>query len=470
MYQIINGDSLEILRELSPNSIDSLVTDPPSGISFMGKDWDGGKGGRDQWIAWLQAIMVECMRVLKPGGHGLVWALPRTAHWTGMALELAGFEIRDSIHHIFGTGFPKSLNVSKQIDKLAGVERPVVGSYDVPDITGDAYCVTNDKQATGHYKKRVQNITTAATDDAKKWDGFGSALKPGHEVWWLVRKPLEEKGIARQVLATGTGALNIDGGRVGDEVRHNPSCHNDGTTATPIMVAGGETEGRITKGRFPPNILFTHNHDCTEVCSEGCPVAELGAQSGVKNAKSSMRGTSSHKNCYGIYTTPDSIRGHTDKGTASRFFPIFRYQAKPSTRERNAGITTDEKQKVFNGQSDHSASKAPGSLEECFTPKPARNHHPTVKSIELMRWLVRLVTPPNGIVLDPFCGSGSTGCAAIIEGFDFVGIELSEEYRDLALQRIEYWASLDDPAAVLAGVLKDAPTEDDQLPGQGRLF
>jgi len=231
-------------------------------------------------------------------------------------------------------------------------------------------------------------------------------------------------------------------------------------------------EPTMHKGRFPPNVLFTHNHDCTEVCSEGCPVAELGAQSGVKKSTAS-----GYNNDASVTTNPTRITKNiksgihfSDKGTASRFFPIFRYQAKPSTRERNAGITTDEKQKVFNGQSDHSASKAPGSLEERFTPKPARNHHPTVKSIELMRWLVRLVTPPNGIVLDPFCGSGSTGCAAIIEGFDFVGIELSEEYRDLALQRIEYWASLDDPAAVLAGVLKDAPTEDDQLPGQGRLF
>ena len=165
MDDIITGDCLEVLRGIDSCSIDACVTDPPAGIAFMGKAWDGSKGGRDQWIAWLASVMAEVLRALKPGGHAVVWALPRTSHWTGMALETAGFEIRDCLSHLFGSGFPKSLDVSKSIDRAAGAERDGVGDY------GSSL------------------VTAPATDDAKRWDGWGTALKPAAEMWWLVRKP-----------------------------------------------------------------------------------------------------------------------------------------------------------------------------------------------------------------------------------------------------------------------------------------
>ncbi len=192
--KIIHGDSAWDLQELDDNTIDALVTDPPAGISFMGEDWDGDKGGRKQWIEWMTGIMSQCHRVMKPGAHGLVWALPRTSHWTATALEDAGFEVRDVVTHLFGSGFPKSLNVSKAIDKAAGAEREVIGSkgYLVPNIKGNKY-----NAAEGD--SEVYYITAPATDNAKKWDGWGTALKPASEHWILVRKPCSEKTVAARV-------------------------------------------------------------------------------------------------------------------------------------------------------------------------------------------------------------------------------------------------------------------------------
>jgi hypothetical protein len=204
---ILQGDCLEVLKTIKDNSVDSLVTDPPAGISFMSKAWDGSKGGRDGWVEWLTQVMLECHRVLKPGAHGLIWAIPRTSHWTAWAIESAGFEIRDSIHHIFGSGFPKSHDISKAIDKAAGAEREKgkVLRTD-PNIKGASF-----KNAEGRIEIREE---IPATPEAKQWDGWGTALKPAHEVWWLVRKPLSEKNVAQNVLKHGTGGLNINGTRI----------------------------------------------------------------------------------------------------------------------------------------------------------------------------------------------------------------------------------------------------------------
>lgn len=192
-YQVLLGDCLEILPILEENTIDAIVTDPPAGISFMGKSWDGDKGGRDAWIKWLEGVASECLRVLKPGGHMLIWALPRTSHWTATAVENAGFEIRDRVSHIFGQGFPKSLDVGKHIDKMAGVEREVVQEYiarGYADVSP-----TNDGRnqwAAGEVISKVAHITAPATPEAQEWDGWGTALKPAMEDWWLCRKPLDE--------------------------------------------------------------------------------------------------------------------------------------------------------------------------------------------------------------------------------------------------------------------------------------
>lgn len=218
---LINDDCLTALKAMSDNSVDSLVTDPPAGISFMGKDWDKDKGGRDQWIAWMTEVMAECLRVMKPGAHGLVWAIPRTSHWTATALEDAGFEVRDVVTHLFGSGFPKSLDISKAIDKAAGQVGPIIGknpAYREKQLEHDAQWETAMRPLHKH---------GPATEEAKQWQGFGTALKPASEHWVLVRKPCSEKTVAANVLKHGCGGLNIDQTRIkpsgGFPLRYNLS-------------------------------------------------------------------------------------------------------------------------------------------------------------------------------------------------------------------------------------------------------
>ena len=220
---LINGDCLDALKKLKYQSIDSIVTDPPGGIAFMGKDWDKHKGGRDSWIVWLADIMSECNRVLKPGGDALIWSIPRTQHWTATAVENAGFEIRDVVCHLFGSGFPKSQNIGKAIDKAAGVEREVIGRgsehYDNAKrkVKNSGFSGSDSDYGSDleGWSPLNQKITTPATPEAKQWDGWGTNLKPAYEGWILARKPISEKTIAKNVLKHGTGGLNIDGGRVG---------------------------------------------------------------------------------------------------------------------------------------------------------------------------------------------------------------------------------------------------------------
>lgn len=249
---LLVGDNAIWLKKIPDNSIDSIVTDPPAGISFMGRGWDTDKGGRDHWIAWMQEVATECKRVLKPGGHAFVWAIPRTSHWTATAWENAGFEIRDVVAHIFGSGFPKSLNIGKAVDKLLGNEREVTGSYKVPDIKGDAYGTMNEKQG-GSYK----NIEVNKTKGTSEWEGWGTALKPAREDWILMRKPLAEKTVAQNVLKYGTGGINIDESRV--EGQWEGSTRTN-TPFTNNVYSGGwnkiETE-QHPQGRFPANLILT---------------------------------------------------------------------------------------------------------------------------------------------------------------------------------------------------------------------
>lgn len=392
--QIFNGDCLEVMKTLDADSIDSLVSDPPAGISFMGKDWDHHKGGRDEWIKWMTSVMQEAHRVLKPGAHGLVWALPRTSHWTATALENAGFEVRDIVNHIFGTGFPKSLDISKAIDKAAGAEREVVG--DNPRA----------KQQTGQTKTaalsgdRNQNlyITAPATSEAKQWSGWGTALKPACEHWILVRKPCSEKTVAENVLKHGTGGINIDASRV--EGKFESGWAKSGSKASENLSMSGANYAREPKpdnpqGRFPANLVLD------ETAAE-----MLDKQSGLSR---STGGTKSIKQRQGIAEFNTATNGANpyynfgDSGGASRFF----YVAKASKSDRNSGL-----------------------------PEGATSSHPTVKNTKLMEYLITLVTPPNGTVLDPFMGSGSTGVAAKKLGFSFVGIEKETEYFEIAEKRL----------------------------------
>ena len=404
-WEIKTGDCLETLRAMESNSIHAIVTDPPAGIGFMGKDWDKDKGGRDKWIAWMTEVASECRRVLKPGGHALVWALPRTSHWTATAWEDAGFEVRDRIAHVFGTGFPKSLDVSKAIDKAAGAERPRGPMKRGGERLARLHAGSRDGGGTwGNEVNRDPYTSLPATDDAKRWQGYGTALKPAVEDWWVFRRPLIGT-VAANVLEHGTGGLNVDGCRVGTSKRVPGSPKVAPASSHTVSMPGydGGSGHDANVGRFPPHLLLTHSPDCGEECAERCPVAGM--------------------------------------DEPAKFFPAFKYQAKPSTREKSAGL---EHREVMSGgeatgRKDGSAGTRSPRAGAGRT-GGARNPHPTVKPIELMRWLCRLVTPPGGVVLDPFSGSGTTGCAAVLEGFGFIGCEQSEEFAEVARDRIKHWS------------------------------
>lgn len=412
---IRNGDCLKVLKTLKDNSVDSLVTDPPAGISFMGKDWDCDKGGREHWIAWMRDVMRESLRVLKPGAHALVWAIPRTSHWTATALEDAGFEIRDVVTHHFGSGFPKSMDISKAIDKAAGASREVIGKKPNQNSRGRHVMADGWKRPWNDKPEAVERSmmqTAPATDLAKQWQGWGTALKPASEHWILARKPISEKTVARNVEKWGTGGLNIDGCRIAGKPR---TTHKDGNF--PGSQGGkvayskyGEGHANdVPSGRFPANLILSHSPECVEVasrdviaCTPDCPVRQMDAQTKDTRAGKPARSGRCQKdrspfenaNAGGLV---DCV-SYEDSGGASRFF----YVAKPSKREKGAG-----------------------------------NVHPTVKPIKLMRYLIRMITPKGGLVLDPFTGSGTTGVAAIEEGCRFLGIEKEKEYQKLAHARIQ---------------------------------
>jgi site-specific DNA-methyltransferase (adenine-specific) len=391
---LILGDCLEVMKGISSDSVSSIVTDPPAGISFMGKDWDKDKGGRDNWIAWMREVMEECLRVLKPGAHGFVWALPRTSHWTATALENAGFEVRDVVTHIFGSGFPKNHNVSKAIDKMHGAEREIVGkavnSY--PD-TGrkDMHRSGGGKIFDAKEGLKENLITKPSTKDAKQWEGWGSALKPSNEHWILVRKPLEKKlTVAKNVLKHGTGAINIDASRIetSDKLSFGSREIGDGIKYGKCKPT---TEGvQNPQGRFPANTIVDESAQA-ELDEQSGDSKSVGGQSGVKKS-----GTTYSKN-WGEKQNKKGC-GFGDSGGASRFFYC------PKAPKKDKGPD---------------------------------NKHPTVKNTKLMSYLINMITPPNGVVLDPFMGSGSTGVASQREGFGFIGIEMEEEYFNIAKERIK---------------------------------
>lgn len=429
-----HGDCLDVLRSLPDASVDAVVTDPPYGIRFMGQAWDGadivatqlrgketspmppGVGGPnggyrslaaeagryDQSLsanqtfqAWVEEWARECLRVLKPGGHLLASGSPRTGHRLAAGIEDAGFEIRDSIAWLYGSGFPKSMDVSKAIDKAAGAEREVVGRYVPPN--GKAWNLTADVAraevgAVGHTSRADSlDLTAPATPDAERWQGWGTALKPAFEPIVVARKPLVGT-VAANVLAHGTGALNIDGGRVAasgcplieSKSEASVSTFGDG-------LNGSRNAGATDLGRWPANVILDESQ-----------AVVLDAQSGDRKAGGNLAGTEPSrpaKDCYGEYKERREWESYADTGGASRFFYVAKADA--SERVRVNGIA-----------------------------------HPTVKPLALMRWLVRLVTPPGGTVLEPFAGSGTTVEACILEGFRCIAVEREADYLPLIVQRI----------------------------------
>lgn len=362
-WLVICGDSRRVLSRVRKRDfVDAIVTDPPSGTKFMYEDWDDDKGGRDQWVAWLSSVMKKALLWAKPGAHALVWATPRTSHWTATALEDAGFEVRDVISVHYGHRHPKGLDISKAIDAMHGAEPTVVATE---QRTGLATGVTRTVEsgaadalvgvgATAYDCK----ITVPTTEDAKRWDDFHTNLRPLTEHWILCRKPLAERSVAAQVLATDTGALNIG------------ACRKP---TTDRLTRGRAVSGQAPKkGRWPGNVVFCHHESCGDVCAPECPVVGM-----------------------------DAIAGKA----VSKFF----YAVRTSTKERAYGL-----------------------------PDGMVNTHPCPKPIDLMRYLCRLITPPRGVVLDVFAGTGTTGIACLQEGFSFIGIDNDEYYVDMCRTRLAY--------------------------------
>ena len=383
-FVVHHTDCLVYLKTLSDNTIDSVVTDPPYGLGFMGKNWDKALPNPEIWK--------ECLRVLKPGGHMIVFGAPRLYHRLTCQIEDAGFEVRDCLMWVFGSGFPKSLDVSKAIDAAAGAEREVVG-FDASAIARQNKQPTNDTQCAKSNPQSVGVITAPATPAARQWSGWGTALKPAYEPILLVRKPLMGT-VASNVLKYGTGAINIDGCRV-------------------------ETTDNLSSGRWPANIILDEEAGTILDAQTGT------LTSGKPGVRRKPHSTTAMAGLLG--RTGKQEIGFGDTGGASRFF----YCAKTSKSEREIGLQDQEAKTVKDGR------KAKADNPRLRGETERKNTHPTVKPISLMKWLVKFITPPGGTVLDPFTGSGSTGCAAVKEGFDFVGCELEEEYVNIARKRIE---------------------------------
>lgn len=442
MKKIIHANNIDYLRTLKDNSVDSVVTDPPYGINFMNKKWDYDVPSVELWQ--------EVFRVLKPGGHMLVACGTRTQHRMAVNIEDAGFEIRDIVAWVYGSGFPKSLDISKAIDKSMGAEREVVGSY---KVGGNAAQSTKEKGGT--YASNTNsigikpidiNITAPSTEEAKQWQGWGTALKPSMELWTLARKPLKGT-VAQNILEYGVGGINIDGCRVGDEEFEitNDSYDNGNN------VAFGNVKRTPKKynGRFPANFI----HDGSEEVEALFPQEEVkvGKPYNYFGKEYNNKDTSMFNG-----DKPKAPSNYNDNGSASRFF----YVAKASQEERNFGLYDFEEKRHADRNKDDGVG---GDNPRNRSNNPKKNFHPTVKPIELMRYLVRMITPPNGICLDPYLGSGTTAIACEMEKFDYIGIELDPQYIEIAKARVDavkdYETSLDTKTAIKESIKEDKEKE-----------
>ena len=478
--KLVNADCIEAMKQMPDNSVDSIVTDPPYELGFMGKSWDASG------IAFNVEVWQEALRVLKPGGHLLAFSGSRTYHRMAVAIEDAGFQIRDQIMWIYGSGFPKSLDISKAIDKVNGevgrllkftnwmrttgitakqlnevtgtamgghylttASQPAIPTVelwakirplivDVPDwvdelvqrieaerevigtkMSGIANAEEGQRHTIGASKAVEVDITAPATQEAQTWAGWGTALKPAHEPIVVARKPIEGT-VAANVLTWGVGGLNIDGSRVGN--KRDSEQKQGSYSGSEVEIVGQREGGKIypeNLGRWPANVI----HDGSDEVVELFPYTKSGI---------AKRGNSGGNNFGSITPKPplDDI-GYADFGSAARFF----YCAKASKRDRNEGLE-ELPNRIKLTQMRSANGTGDKNFEGGFTDTIQKNHHPTVKPTDLMRYLCRLVTPPAGIVLDPFMGSGSTGKAATLEGFDFIGIEQDADYVAIAEARI----------------------------------
>jgi site-specific DNA-methyltransferase (adenine-specific) len=503
--RILHGDCRQQLATLADNSIDTIITDPPYELAFMGKKWDASG------VAFDVATWEQCLRVMKPGGHLLAFGGTRTYHRMTCAIEDAGFEIRDSIHWVYGSGFPKSLDVSKAIDKAAGAEREMRinerWAERYPNGPGGNLS-GNGRSAHYGQAKRVADgplLTSApATDAARTWAGWGTALKPAHEPIVLARKPLNGT-VAANVLEHGVGALNIDATRIGNTggtTKGDPpkgksnGVWNNGLNGACEIVP-------IAAGRWPANLTLTHHHECiprrvtadtygedehgvsgfasgytpghntrntTTVtvwdCHPECPARILDTQSGHlhgsgnKSDQGSGKGNDYNASSYKVSYKGQAARDHGDSGGASRFFTqtawdhagdvaSFHYVAKPSKRERNAGLDHLDDQHWRGNYGDGIQDGRPHTSPDYKYESTTKNTHPTVKPVALLRHLARLTTPRGGVILDPFLGSGTTAVAATLEQCNWIGVELTADYIPIIQGRVAWAETQHDTATPL---------------------
>ena len=405
---LIHGNNLDELPKVADASIDAIITDPPYELGFMGKAWDS------TGIAYNVQLWRECLRVLKPGGHLLAFSGSRTYHRMAVAIEDAGFEIRDQIMWVYGSGFPKSLDVSKAIEKAAGTEREVIGPRRQRANSEKSNIKMNASV------NEIEYITAPATDAAKQWQGWGTALKPAHEPIVLARKPLDGT-VANNVLQHGTGALNIDACRVATD-----DAFGGGAKATSGFVKGYENDGWTpgsSLGRWPANLIHDGSDEVLQLFPD--TAGSWGVRTQRPNRSPFVSGNEEL----------ESTNQRSDGGSAARFF----YCAKANKRDRNEGlehmpsVSAAEMVDRIEGSAGMNSPRAGAGRTS-----GAINNHPTVKPTDLMRYLSRLITPPGGTIIDPFTGSGSTGKAAILEGFNFIGIELDPDYIKIAEARIDH--------------------------------
>jgi len=422
-YKLKTGDNLKILKNLPDNSIDAIITDPPYGLSFMNKKWDYEVPSVELWK--------EVLRVLKPGGHLLSFGGTRTYHRLVVNIEDAGFEIRDQIQWIYGSGFPKSLNIGKAVDKLEGNEREVVGfNKNRSDFSSDIL----KKQGSMMLNKNAPTKDLDITKGTSPYEGWGTGLKPANEPICLARKPLSEKSVAENVIKWRTGGINIDKSRIGSEIikqiqydrtpEHGRKYGNHSERSSNGVITQ-------TEGRFPANIIF--DEEAAEVLDEQSGITKTNCKSGIIEGKDANVFNDGENKTTG-HKKKIMVGDYNDSG-ASRFF----YVAKVSKKERNLGLENyeEKEEKIhsgFNSRDEHGNKiRKDGSI---IPPLKAKNTHPTVKPINLMTYLCNLITPEGGTILDPFMGSGSTGIAALLQGYNFLGIDMDPEYTKIAEGRI----------------------------------
>jgi len=554
--KVLNGDCREVLKQLPDNSIDAVVCDPPYELGFMNKGWD--KSG----IAYDHEVWTQVLRVLKPGGHLLAFGGTRTYHRLASAIEDAGFEIRDMVEWLYGKGFPKSQNVSLMMDKRAGAEREVSGvKPGHEDFAGRGNTSSVTSLSTGTMSgpggfarpwmrdqdkiEKYHMATEPATENAKKWDGWGTALKPAHEPICMARKPLSEDTVVDNVLRWGTGALNIDLSRIASPGENPSGERRDGVAsrsmgwrnATPAKdfdrVAASFKQQRDGErlGRWPANVALAHHPDCalrgtkrvkngsggitgnepsskmgthniygvqpqrtpwtphgdadgTELvedwaCVEDCPIRLLDEQTG------DIPGTRHEKPCldpnipgqrWGTLQGNRPARGYADNGGASRFF----YTAKAPNSERWLYCKVCSDAFPLAKREDHAHGQEKPDVRDCAPQvqiqleQEAQGHlvfHPTQKPLGLISWLLGMVVPPGGVVLDPFAGSGTTPVAAKALGISWVAIDKGVEYCAMIRRRLEH-ADADIPLFITpdVGLVTDASAELVEPAAQGELF